>query len=81
VTPEQVRQLRHSPGLAGALVEHVEPFTLAADEGIRRGDVILGVNRRPVCSANEAARELSQIKSSQPVFTSVATRQNQVFVQ
>jgi serine protease Do len=81
LTPELARQLRLPPGTDGALVEDVEPFTAAADAGIVRGDVILEVNRQPVHSARDAARELDRVKPGQPAFVLLSRHGNRVFVE
>src|SRR5262249_31984584 len=81
LTPDIARQLRLPPGTNGALVENVEPFTAAAEAGIQRGDVILEVNRQPVHSARDAARELARVKSGHPAFLLISRRGNQVFIE
>jgi serine protease Do len=81
LTPEIARQLRLPAGTDGALVENVEPFTPAADAGLKRGDVILEVNRQAVHSGGDASRLLRQAKSGQAVFLLLSRRGNQVFVE
>jgi serine protease Do len=81
VTPEVARQLRLPAGTDGALVEDVEPFTPAAESGLRRGDVILEVNRQAVHSASDASRLLRQVKSGQGAFLLLSRGGNQVFVE
>ena len=44
------------------VVTEVDPDGAAAG-GLRTGDVILAVNRRPVSNAAEAARELTKVPS------------------
>jgi serine protease Do len=80
VTQEIAQQLRLAPGVDGALVESVEPFAPAANAGIRRGDVILEINREPVRSAADAVRILRQLKSGQTAFVLVARQGSQVFI-
>jgi serine protease Do len=81
VTPEVANQLRLPAGTQGAVVENVEPFTPAANGGVRRGDVILQVDRGAVHSAREAARALGGIKSGQPVFLLLSRQGVQLFVE
>ncbi len=45
------------------VITSVDPNSDAAEKGIRRGDVILSVNRTQVASANDAARELQKVQS------------------
>jgi serine protease Do len=81
LTPEIARQLRLRAGTDGAVVENVEPFTPAAEAGLRRGDVVLEVNRQAVHSASDASRLLRQLKSGQAAFLLLSRRGNQVFVE
>jgi serine protease Do len=48
LTPEVARELRLSPRTKGVVVTDVDPGSKAAEAGLRRGDVIQEVNRRPV---------------------------------
>ena len=81
LTPAIARQLRLRAGTDGALIEDVEPFTPAAEAGLKRGDVILEVNPQAVHSAADASRLLRQVKSGQAAFLLLSTRGNQVFVE
>jgi serine protease Do len=80
LSAEVARQLSLAPGVTGALVETVEPFSAAANAGMTRGDVIIEVNRQPVKSAADAARLLRAINAGQTVFVLLNRRGNQVFV-
>jgi serine protease Do len=54
---EQEREAGHIPAnVKGALVTSVEPGSAAAEAGIKAGDVIQEINRKPVKSADEAVR-------------------------
>jgi serine protease Do len=81
VTPDIARQLRLPSGTRGALVENVEPFTPAASSGIKRGDVILEVNRQAVTSSRDASRLLRSISSGQAVFLLLWSQGAQQFVE
>jgi len=59
VTPQMAKQFGLSqPG--GALIGDVSPDTPAARAGLKRGDVILQLNGRPVTSANDLRLRISQ---------------------
>jgi serine protease Do len=81
LTPAIARQLQLLPGSGGALVEAVEPFTAAADAGVQPGDVILEVNRQPVHSVGETARELQRVQPGRYAFLLLARHGNRVFVE
>jgi serine protease Do len=81
VTPEIADQLRLPAGTHGAVVENVEPFTPAANGGVKRGDVMLEVDRRAVHSAREATRALGATKSGQPAFLLLSRQGVQLFVE
>jgi serine protease Do len=60
LTPQIARQFGVNPQTRGVVVTNVEDGTPAADAGLRRGDVIQEVNRRPVSSVAEFQRAVSQ---------------------
>jgi serine protease Do len=60
VTPDVARKLGLPAGLQGVVVIEVLPGGPAAEAGVRPGDVIQEVNRRPVRSAREFARAVAQ---------------------
>ena len=60
VTPQISRRQQLPSGRTGALVTEVDPDGPSAGL-LRAGDIILSVNRKPVASAGDAARELQAI--------------------
>jgi serine protease Do len=80
VTPDVARDLRLRPGADGALVVDVEPTSAAAEAGIRRGDIILEVNRPRVHSAAEASRLLRQARGGRVVFLLISRQGNEMFL-
>jgi len=60
LTPELARRLGPAVPTSGAVVTQVAPGGLAAEAGLRPGDVIVELNGRPVRSAQDVQRELQQ---------------------
>jgi serine protease Do len=65
---DAARRLQVPPGTRGVLVTEVDPSGSAARAGVRPGDVILQVNRRPVESVADASRTLQAIRSGGNAF-------------
>lgn len=63
LTPSVARQLGLSAGTRGVVVSGVQPGSLPADVGLRRGDVIQEVNRKPVVSVAEFDKALGQTRN------------------
>jgi serine protease Do len=77
-TGELADQL-HLSGPQGVLVSDVKSSGFAADLGVQRGDVILGLNHQPVRSAEDFSRLQSQLKSGQDVLLLIARRTQRTF--
>jgi serine protease Do len=63
LTPELAQQLGME-GDEGVLVADVDPAGPAAEAGIRRGDVVVEIDRQAVDSAEELANRLGKTKAS-----------------
>jgi serine protease Do len=59
LTPEVARELHLSPQTKGVVVTDVDPASKAADAGLRKGDVIQEVNRRPVANREQFEAAMS----------------------
>jgi serine protease Do len=57
--PRLRRQFNLPANLRGAIISEVQPGSAAAQAGLRAGDVILEINRKPVANADQAI-ELTQ---------------------
>jgi serine protease Do len=63
LTPQLAAEVNVPRDTDGLLVTAVEPDGLAADAGLRRGDVITQVNGQPVSSASDLRSRLAESKS------------------
>jgi len=63
ITPELAHRYRLPKVPYGVLVVDVKPGSPADEAGLRRGDVIVSVNRKPVHSAEEFWRLITKAKS------------------
>jgi serine protease Do len=60
LTPQLRQQLGLPAAVTGVVVVRVEPGSPAAEAGLRRGDVIQEVNRRPVANVTDFERAVRQ---------------------
>jgi serine protease Do len=80
ITPQIAQELRLDRGATGAVIQEVEPGSPAQRAGLQEGDVIVRVGRTNVANANEAARELGQIRPGGTALLRVVRGGQQVFV-
>ena len=59
-TPETAKRFGHSETEKGVLVVGVEPGSKAAEAGVRQGDMVKEVNRKPVTSVQELRSEVEK---------------------
>nr|WP_317892706.1 Do family serine endopeptidase [uncultured Sphingomonas sp.] len=64
LTPSIARSIGVDPAVKGVVVTGTDPSSDAAGKGIRRGDVIVSVNRTPVANAADVARQVAQAKAA-----------------
>jgi serine protease Do len=79
ITPELADRLGASKDAHGLVVENVNPDGRAADAGIRSGDVIKQVNRRPVQTV-EDLRTAVQQSADKPVLLLINRQGTDLFV-
>jgi serine protease Do len=80
LTPQVQQELRLDRGATGAVINEVEPGSPAQRAGLQEGDLIVRVGRNTVSNANEAARELGQIRSGGTALLRIVRNGQQVFV-
>jgi serine protease Do len=64
LTPSIARSIGIDPSIRGVVVTGTDPSSDAAGKGIRRGDVIVSVNRAPVATAADVTRQVAQAKAA-----------------
>lgn len=62
ITPQMRDQLQIPPRLEGAIITQIDPASPSASQGLRQGDVILELDRKPVKDAEDAVRLSEQIE-------------------
>jgi serine protease Do len=78
LTPEIARGLGQKKD-AGVVVTGVEPGSPAANAGIRTGDIIREVNRKPVKDAQDFAQKIEKAKDQDNVLLFLQRGQNNLF--
>jgi serine protease Do len=79
LTPSTRQELQAPSDVSGAVVANVQPGSAADNAGIQRGDVIVGVNRKPVKSAADVANALGEIPSGQDALVLVWSQGGNTF--
>ncbi len=80
LTQEMARRLRLPTGTEGVIITEIEAGSPAQRGGLARGDVLLQVNRRPVATVADAARELGRVASGSTAFLLVLRNGQESFV-
>jgi serine protease Do len=79
ITPEIAGDLGLNRDETGVVVTRVEPGSSAAEAGIRTGDVIQEVNRKPVKDVQDFSQKIEQAKSQDNVLLLIQRGQNSLF--
>ena len=80
LTPAMARRLQLPQGTEGVIITDVEAGSPAQRGGLARGDILLQVNRRPVTTVADAARELGRVASGSTAFLLVMRNGQETFV-
>jgi len=68
LSPDIVSQLNLEAEVSGVVVAGVEPGSLAAEQGIRRGDLIEEINRQPLRSVSEFRKMANSLEPNETVL-------------
>ena len=79
MTPDLREQLQAPENLHGAVIERVQPGSSADDAGLRRGDVILQVNRKDVQSASDVQQALGSLPKGKDALVLVWSQGGNTF--
>jgi serine protease Do len=79
LTPDVRQELQTPSDVQGAVVENVVPGSAADNAGIQRGDIIVGVNRKPVHSASDVKQALSSIGKGEDALVLVWSQGGNTF--
>ncbi len=80
LTPELAENLGLERGLKGVVVTQVDPSGPAGEAGLRRGDVILEVNRTPVKDASAYSKTLKAAGKGKSILFLVRRGDNTIFL-
>ncbi len=80
LTPEIAESLGIGLDVQGVLVSSVEPGSPADEAGLRRGDVIVEVNRKPVKDVESYEKEMKATGEGKSVLLLVRRGENTVFL-
>jgi serine protease Do len=79
ITPDIARAL-HLEGTKGVVVSQVEPDGPAGEAGIRRGDVVREINRKPITDMESYQNATTQLDPEAPVLMLLERRGNGLYV-
>ncbi|MBI3598833.1 MAG: PDZ domain-containing protein [Nitrospirae bacterium] len=68
VTPDMAEQFNLDPKEKGVIVVQIEEGSLAEEAGLREGDLIIEINRKPVLDLKSYERLFTKIKKGEAVL-------------
>lgn len=77
---ETGQQLGYPLGTNGLVVTQIKPSTLAAQSGVRTGDLLIELNHHKIKSANDYTRTLNKIKKGDTAHMLFRRGNSQIFV-
>jgi serine protease Do len=63
MNPDITKQFGYPEGIKGVIVTQIDSKSKASETGVRRGDILLEVNRNKITSIKEYTKTLSKIKN------------------
>ena len=80
LTKEVAQSIGLGSNQKGVIVSEVNQESIAASKGIRRGDVIIEVNRKNVTTLDEYMAAVKNLKKGDSVLLLIVRKQGTVFV-
>jgi serine protease Do len=79
LTPEVAESLGLNRG-NGVVITAVQPESAAAEAGLRRGDVVLEVNRKPIADAGDFQKSVDQVKPGDNILFLISRGGSNLFL-
>jgi len=80
ITPELARRLKVPEDTTGVVVTSVEPGTAAHSAGVKRGDVIIEVNRRRIGSVKDFRDVTGKLKKKESILLRINRQGGKIFI-
>ena len=79
ITPELART-HELPSDRGLIVTDLDPTGVAADAGIRRGDIILEINQSPVRTVSEFQKKVGDAKEGEMMLFLIKRNEGSLYI-
>ena len=80
MSKEIAQSLGLSANQKGVLVAGIDPDSVASDKGVKRGDVIVEINRHNINNINEYAQAVEKFKKGDSVLLLIVRKQGTIFI-
>ncbi len=71
LTPDMAKEFGYTGGGEGALIDSVAPGSPAEKAGIKRGDIVLGLNGEPITGSNDLTAQIASMSPGTTVHLKV----------
>jgi serine protease Do len=68
ISPELRAQLQLPARIKGVIITQIDPDSPSAKQGLREGDIVLELNRKPVANADEAVRLSEEVEGTKVIL-------------